>query len=119
MYRVIRRKSNRAQRKLRVRKKIFGTTDRPRLTVFRSNKFTYCQLVDDSKGETLVSIGPEIQDLHKGKTKTEAAFEVGKLLAKKALEKNIKMAIFDRNGYKYHGRVKSIAEGAREGGLQL
>jgi large subunit ribosomal protein L18 len=119
MYTVKRRKTNREKRKLTVRKKIVGTVDRPRLSVFRSNKYTYCQLIDDTNGETLVGVSAEVIELHKGCTKTEAAFAVGKKLAEKALKKGIKMVVFDRNGYRYHGRVRAIAEGAREGGLQL
>lgn len=113
------RKNNKIKRKLRVRRKVAGTKEMPRLSVFRSNNYIYGQLIDDVTGKTLVALGKEVKDLHKKKTKTEAAFETGKMLAKKALENKIKKVVFDRNGYKYHGRVKSFAQGAREGGLEL
>ncbi len=119
MYKVILRKTNRERRKLRVRKKLFGTADRPRLSVFRSNRYITAQLIDDTKGVTLADSFKETKELHTNKKKLEAAIEVGKLIAKKALEKNIKNVIFDRNGYQYHGRVKSVAEGLREGGVTL
>lgn len=119
MYRVILRTDKRIQRKLRVRKKIYGTLLRPRLTVFRSNKYIYGQLIDDDRGVTLVDSSSTVKKMHEGKKKAVASFEIGKLLAKLALEKKIASAVFDRNGYRYMGRVKSLAEGAREGGLQL
>lgn len=118
MYKVIRR-SGRDQRKLRVRKKIFGTAEMPRLSVFRSNKYVYAQLINDTKGNTIVAVAEEVKALHKATKKADAAFEVGKTMAKKALEKNISKVVFDRNGYQYAGRIKKIAEGAREGGLVL
>ncbi len=119
MYKVNLRKNNRIQRKLRVRKKVFGTVQKPRLSVFRSNKYIYAQLIDDVKGTTLVNVSGVGEKLRKGVTKTEAAFGVGKELAKRALEKKIKDVAFDKGPYKYHGRVKSLAEGAREGGLNF
>lgn len=96
-----------------------GTATMPRLSVFRSNKYIYAQVIDDIKGKTLVDVSAESKEIHKAKTKVAAAIEVGKLLAKKALEKKIKEVVFDRNGYQYHGRVKGVADGAREGGLKL
>ena len=119
MSRVMLRKNNSIKRKLRVRKKVFGTAERPRLAVIRSNRYVTAQIIDDVKGITLVSTGAEVKKAHAKKTKTEAAFDVGKELAKKAIEHKISKVVFDRNGYKYHGRVKSFAEGAREGGLQF
>lgn len=119
MYKVILRKSNREKRKLRVRGKISGTEQRPRLSVFRSNKYMTAQLIDDTKGITLADTFKETVELHTGKTKLEAAKEVGLLLAKKAVAAKISKVTFDRNGYIYHGRVKNVAEGAREGGLEL
>jgi large subunit ribosomal protein L18 len=112
-------RNNKEKRKLRVRKKVFGTSERPRLSVFRSNRLIYGQIIDDEKGETLVDVQKEADKLSKGKNKVDAAFEVGKELAKKAKEAKIKKVAFDRNGYKYHGRVKSFADGAREGGLEF
>ena len=100
----------------RIRAKVSGTSDKPRLVVFRSLVGNYAQLIDDTTGRTLVSASDmEI----KAGTKTEKAKSVGQELAKKALEKNISNCVFDRNGYKYHGRVKALAEGAREGGLKF
>lgn len=91
-------------------------SDKPRLIVYRSLKHIHAQLVDDTVSKTLVAASD--LSIKKGK-KTEKAREVGKLLAQKALEKNIKICVFDRSGYRYHGRVKQVAEGAREGGLQF
>ncbi len=107
---------------LRVRKKVFGTSERPRLSVYKSLKHIYAQIIDDTKGVTLVSASTLDKEL-RGKlselTKTEEAREVGRLIAKRALEKGIKMVVFDRGGFIYHGRIKALAEGAREGGLEF
>ncbi|RKX55242.1 MAG: 50S ribosomal protein L18 [Thermotoga sp.] len=120
MIKKINRKKMRKRRHLRIRKKIFGTPERPRLCVYRSEKHMYAQIIDDTKGHTLVSastLDKELRDkLEKTWTK-EAAREVGKLIGKRALEKGIKKVVFDRAGFKYHGRVKEVAEGAREAGL--
>ncbi len=108
-------KTNRSTRHARIRAKISGTSVRPRLFVFRSNQHIYAQLIDDSKRVTLLSATEkEIKD---GKTKVEKAFLIGELIAKKAMEKKIKEVVFDRGGYIYHGRVASVASGARKGGL--
>ena len=113
-------KDNRRIRiKYSIRKKISGTNERPRLSVFRSNKSIYAQVIDDLKAITLVSAS--ITDLE-GDNKSlnmESAKAVGKLVAQKAIEKGINAVVFDRNGYLYHGRIKALAEGAREGGLQF
>ncbi len=106
----------RERRHLRIRATVAGTESKPRLSVFRSNKAIYAQLVDDTKGQTLAaasSMGV------KGKKGVEAAKIVGQTLAKVAKEKNILACVFDRGGYAYHGQVKALAEGAREGGLQF
>ncbi|MFC1700082.1 50S ribosomal protein L18 [Patescibacteria group bacterium] len=116
MYHVKLRKTGKEKRKLRVRKKIFGTAEKPRLSIFRSNKNIRAQLIDDESGVTLVSANTTSL---KGKSKTEIASKVGEELAKKALEKKIKHVVFDRSGYRYHGRVKALADGARKGGLKL
>lgn len=100
---------------LRVRKKVNGTAERPRLNVFRSNKAIYCQIVDDTKGHTLAAAG----SYGLTGTKTEQAIEVGKLIAEKAKAAGIEAVVFDRGGYLYHGRVKALADGAREGGLKF
>jgi large subunit ribosomal protein L18 len=100
----------------RVRKNINGTAARPRLNVFRSNKSIYVQVIDDVTGHTLASASTK--EVDKG-TKTEQANSVGKIVAKKASEMGITSVVFDRGGYLYHGRVKAVAEGAREGGLHF
>lgn len=106
------------RRKARVRSKVKGTMVRPRLSVFRSLKHIRVQLINDIKEETLISASD--QELKSGKkTKTELAFEVGKLVAKKAIKKKIDKVVFDRGGNKYIGRVKAVAEGARDGGLKF
>lgn len=103
---------------LRIRKSIKGTAERPRLNVFRSNKSIYCQVIDDRKGHTIVAASSRDANCKTdGLTKVEQAKQVGKLIAEKALAANITNVIFDRGGYLYHGRVKALAEGAREGGL--
>lgn len=106
------------RRHKRLRAKIKGTEERPRLSVFRSNRGVYVQLINDSTGRTLASICSRELKTAK-KTKIEAASELGKALAVKALERNIRQAVFDRGGFKYHGRIKAVADGAREGGLQF
>lgn len=105
----------------RIKKVISGTSDFPRLSVFRSNKEIYCQLIDDVSGKTLMqssSRDKSITDLKLG-TNMEISFNVGKTLAENAVKKGIEKIKFDRGGYLYHGRVKSLAEGAREGGLKF
>jgi large subunit ribosomal protein L18 len=114
------RNKKRKKRHLRVRKKLFGTAERPRLNVFRSSKNIYVQLIDDQTGITLASastLEAEFKDTN-GAT-TETARDVGLLLAKRAQAKGLKMVVFDRGGYLYHGRVKQLADGAREGGLDF
>ena len=120
-------KKDRLARRLRikekVRKKILGTSERPRLSVYRSLKHVYAQIIDDSTGTTLLTtstLNEEVRNqLKNAKGKTEAAKLVGKLAAQKALEKKITEVVFDRGGYLYHGRVKALAEAAREGGLKF
>ena len=116
------RRLSRMKRKLRVRKKIFGTSDRPRLSVFRSSKHIYAQLIDDTSGKTLAassSLEKAFAALDKPESKCAAANSVGKIIGEKAKDKGIKKVIFDRNGYIYHGRVKALSEGAREAGLEF
>lgn len=106
--------------KMRIRKVVKGTAERPRLTVFRSNKEIYTQLIDDVNGKTVAAASSTSSELQSEKgTKTEIATKVGKLTAQRALEAGVQAVVFDRNGYLYHGRVKAVAEGAREGGLKL
>lgn len=115
MHRIIR--DPRRQRRLRVRARIYGTRDRPRLSVFRSNRRIYAQVIDDSLGATLVG---KMGEANSPKlTKQAAAYQLGKLLAKAALAKKIKRVVFDRGAYLYHGRVASLARGARDGGLEF
>lgn len=112
----------RQKRHRRVRVQVRGTAERPRLNVFRSLRHIYAQLVDDSVGHTLVAAGTLDESLRGelGKLKkTEQAKLVGETLAKRALDKGVKQVVFDRGGYKYHGRVKALAEGARSAGLQF
>ena len=99
----------------RIRKKISGTPDRPRLSVFRSNKYIYCQLIDDVNGVTIASADSKSI----GGSNAESAKEVGKLIAEKAKTKNVETVVFDRGGNLYHGRVKALADAAREGGLNF
>jgi large subunit ribosomal protein L18 len=103
----------------RVRKKVRGTPQRPRLNVYRSNKYIYCQLIDDLSGHTLVSASSREDAVANSGTKTEQAKAVGKLLAERAKEAQIESVVFDRGGYLYHGRVKALSEAAREGGLKF
>ena len=113
------RKMERTRRHVRVRRKISGTADRPRLCVYRSNTNLYVQIIDDVAGNTLVSastLDKQIKTKHANK---EAAKELGTLIAKKALDKKIETVVFDRGGYIYHGVVKELAEAAREGGLKF
>ena len=116
------RQQARLKRKKRIRKKIQGTPLRPRLSVFRSARHTYAQIVDDTVGHTLVeasTMGSQAKDASKFDNKVAAANFVGKLIGERALEKGIKEVVFDRNGFLYHGRVKSLSEGAREAGLKF
>ena len=109
-------------RKTRVRRKISGTNERPRLSVFRGHKHIYAQLVDDEKGLTLAqasTLSPEVKEKLKVFDTIPAAKAVGQLIAKTAQEKGIKKAVFDRGGYQYHGRIKAIADAAREKGLEF
>lgn len=108
--------AKRKVRHTRIRAKVSGTKARPRLTIFKSNKFMYAQLIDDEKGVTLLAAN---SSKVKGKNMTEKAIEVGKHLAKAAIEKKIKKVVFDRGGYIYTGKVKALADGAREGGLEF
>lgn len=117
---AIKRRQARLKRQARVRKKIRGTTECPRLSVYRSAKHIYAQLIDDVSGSTLASASTLSKEVVEGIDNTgnvAAAKSVGAAVAKKALEKNIKQVVFDRNGFLYHGRVKALAEAAREAGL--
>lgn len=117
------RVASRLKRKMRVRKKIMGTSERPRLVVFRSLKHIYAQIVNDEEGKTLLGVSDltpavraQLKPEHK---KTDRSVLVGQAIAKLALERGIKRVVFDRAGYRYHGRVKALAEAAREAGLEF
>jgi large subunit ribosomal protein L18 len=114
------RETARQNRKGRIRKRIFGTEQRPRLSVFRSAKHIYAQLVIDSTGSTILAastLSPDLRAEIGDLDKSDAAKKVGQWIGKKALEKNIQRVVFDRNGFLYHGRIKALADGARESGL--
>ncbi len=102
-----------------IRKKIFGSAERPRLTVFRSNKEIYAQIVNDDESKTILSVSSRDKGVDEKGTKSEVAFAVGERLAKVALDKGVEKVTFDRNGYLFHGRVKALADGARKGGLNF
>ena len=112
-------KGQRVKRHVRVRGKISGTADRPRLCVFRSESNIYAQIIDDVAGNTLVSASTVEKGFEGNGSNCEAAKKVGKAVAERALKKGIEEVVFDRGGYIYHGRVKALAEGAREGGLKF
>lgn len=113
-------KRNRRKRiQYRIRKKVRGTTSIPRLSIFRSNRDIYVQVIDDLEGKTIVSASSREADVPKDVNKTEQSKHVGKLLAERAKAANLEQVVFDRAGYLYHGRVKALADGAREGGLKF
>ena len=114
------RQQARLKRKKRIRKKIYGTSERPRLSVLRSSRHIYAQIIDDSAGRTLVAastVDQQAKDAPKFENKVAAANFVGKIVGERALNQGIKKVVFDRNGFLYHGRVKSLSEGARKTGL--
>lgn len=119
----ISRAKSREKRKKRVRRKVIGTSERPRLSVFRSAKNIYAQIIDDSNFSTLVqvsSVSKDVRDKIKGKGgNRDGASMIGKFIAQRAQEKGIKKVVFDRNGFLYHGRIQTLAEAAREGGLEF
>lgn len=109
--------AKREKRHLKVRKNVEGTSERPRLSVFKSNRYIYAQIIDDRAGKTL-AFESDVKASKKG-TKTDSAYEVGKNLAAKAGKISIKAVVFDRGGFLYHGRIAKVAQGAREGGLKF
>ena len=111
-------KNQRSRRKRSIRIKITGTADKPRLSVYRSLKYISAQLIDDDRGVTIAAASSQEKDMKSGKN-LDVAKEVGKLLGTRAKEKNINEIVFDRNGYLYHGKIKSLADGARESGLKF
>jgi large subunit ribosomal protein L18 len=114
---VIQKRAHREKRRKRVRRKIAGTANRPRLSVYRSNVNIYAQLIDDDAAQTLAAA--DSREVGEAENRKEAARKVGELIARKAKEAGIEVAVFDRGGNKYHGRIAALAEGAREGGLKL
>lgn len=119
MFKKVDKKSKRVKRHLRVRKKVFGTPERPRLSVYRSEKNIYAQIIDDINAVTLVSASSLDKDFGAKGGNKEGAKLVGELVAKKALDKGVTEVVFDRGGYVYHGRVQQLAESAREAGLKF
>lgn len=122
MHRRLNRNAQRLRRHARARQRLAGSPARPRLSVFRSLKHIYAQLIDDEGGRTLVAastLDPEVRQQVTGKTKTEASAVVGEVLARRAQARGIKAAVFDRGGYLYHGRVQAVADAARAAGLQF
>jgi len=122
MAKIKTRKLSRAYRHRRIREKVSGTKQRPRLSVFRSPNHIYAQLIDDAERVTIAtssSLESDVRKATQGKHKDEASKLVGALIAKRAVEQNVKSAVFDRGGYKYHGRIKTLAESARDGGLRF
>lgn len=116
------RKITRLKRHRRIRRRIWGSTERPRLCVFRSNRHIYAQVVDDSTSKTIASastLDPDLKESCKKPWNKESAKSVGTLVAKRAMDKGIKLVVFDRGGYIYHGRIAAVAEGAREAGLNV
>ena len=119
MVKKINRKLERERRHLRVRRKVSGTAECPRLCIYRSNSNIYAQIIDDVAAVTLVSASTLDKEVKTKKSNKEAAKEVGALVAKRAIEKNIKTVVYDRGGYIYHGIIKELAEAAREAGLEF
>ena len=113
------RSDARRRRHLRVRKRLSGTAQRPRLAVFRSNRYIYAQLIDDVTGRTLVAASSQEPELRESTLTVETAAAVGRLVAERAKEAGVSAVVFDRGGYRYHGRVKALAEAAREAGLEF
>ncbi|HUG32349.1 MAG TPA: 50S ribosomal protein L18 [Acidimicrobiia bacterium] len=107
------------RRRARVRRKLRGTTHRPRLSIYRSNKYIYAQIIDDTEGVTLAAASSQEPDLRSGRLNVDTAAKVGTLVADRAKEAGVTTVVFDRGGYKYHGRLKALADAAREAGLEF
>ena len=114
---VLDKRGQKNRRRARIRRRLFGTAERPRLSVYRSNVHIYAQLIDDDEGRTLAAA--DSRQVGEGENRKDAARQVGALIAKEASEAGIEEVVFDRGGNKYHGRIAALAEGAREGGLEL
>ena len=116
---VVNKESRRLKIRRRIRSKISGTAERPRMSIYRSNCDIYVQLIDDLNGHTILAASTRDKDFTRTGNKSEQGKAVGTIIARKAIEKGISIVVFDRGGYLYHGRVKALAEGAREGGLKF
>ncbi|GHV46287.1 50S ribosomal protein L18 [Spirochaetia bacterium] len=116
---MVEKDRKRLKRKVHIRKGLSGTAERPRMTVTRSNRALSIQIIDDAKGNTLASASTLEKDLKAIKATVEGAAQLGEVIGKRLLEKNIKTVVFDRNGYLYHGRIKALADGARKAGIQF
>ena len=119
MNRLELKQAQKTRRKLRVRKKIFGTAERPRMTVFKSNKHTYVQVIDDMTGRTIASVSNLEKDLKEVKNTVADAEKIGTAIVERLKKDNILKVVFDRNGYLYHGVIKAIADGARKAGIEF
>lgn len=119
MRKLVEKDRKRLKRKVHIRKRISGTAERPRMSVFRSNQSLYIQVIDDSVGNTIASASTLEKDLKDIKKNVEGAAKLGEIMGKRLLEKNISSVVFDRNGYLYHGVVKAMADGARKAGIQF
>jgi large subunit ribosomal protein L18 len=119
MKKLVEKDRKRLKRKIHIRKRIYGTPERPRMSVFKSNKSLYIQVIDDSVGNTIASVSTLEKDLKDIKDTIEGAGKLGEIMGKRLLEKNVKTVVFDRNGYLYHGVVKAMADGARKAGIEF
>jgi len=119
MKKLVEKDRKRLKRKIHIRKRITGTPERPRMSVFKSNKSLYIQVIDDSVGNTIASVSTLEKDLKDIKDTIEGAGKLGEIMGKRLLEKNVKTVVFDRNGYLYHGVVKAMADGARKAGIEF
>jgi len=119
LQKMLEKDRKRLRRKVHIRKRISGTTERPRMTVTRSNKSLSVQIIDDSKGHTLACASTLEKDLKKIKATVAGAAQLGEIMGKRLLEKNIKTVVFDRNGYLYHGIIKALADGTRKAGIEF
>lgn len=119
MTKIEEKNKKRARRKMSIRNKISGTADRPRMSIFKSNKYVYIQVIDDVSQTTVAAVNNEQKDFKSIKSTVAEAGKLGEAIATKLKEKNISAVVFDRNGYRYHGVVKAVADGARNGGIAL
>jgi large subunit ribosomal protein L18 len=119
LQRMLEKDRKRLKRKVHIRKRVSGTAERPRMTVFKSNRRLSIQVVDDGKGHTLAAASTLEKDLRNIKVTVEGAGQLGEIMGKRLLEKNIKTVVFDRNGYLYHGIVKALADGTRKAGIEF